>query len=284
MENIPVVYCPEMSVQTASYSPSSDKPRQVVADWLIRNFPIKVEPPQAIDVHALEQAHDPRYVHAVLSGDQENGFGNKDLAVAESLRYTVGAMYEAARLALMNTRAACAPVSGFHHAGYAFGGGFCTFNGLMVALCKLRGSGLIKRAAILDLDQHWGNGTHDILAQQKSNWVAHFSESVAPSTAERFLKNLPAVVEKLIDGADILLYQAGADSHVDDPLGGYLTTEQMRRRDRIVFQTCKRLGVPVCWCLAGGYSRDEKGSIEPVLALHRATMQECIKVFASAGG
>jgi hypothetical protein len=34
---------------------------------------------------------------------------------------------------------------------------------------------------------------------------------------------------------DIILYQAGADTHVDDPLGGLLTSDQMRERDRIMF-------------------------------------------------
>jgi hypothetical protein len=32
---------------------------------------------------------------------------------------------------------------------------------------------------------------------------------------------------------DVLLYQAGADPHINDPLGGWLTTAQLRERDRI---------------------------------------------------
>ena len=280
MKNIPVFYSPEMSVQTASYSPSSDKPRQVVADWQAQDFAVTLIQPEPIDLISLERAHDPKYVQAIFTGEEFNGFGNKDLAVAESLRYTVGAMYEAAHLALMNKQVACAPVSGFHHASYNFGGGFCTFNGLMVALYKLRERGLIKRAAILDLDMHYGNGTENIIQLLGSGyWIAHFSDAFAPSQADQFLQNLEATVTQLVDGADILLYQAGADSHIDDPLGGYLTTTQMRERDRIVFETCKKLGVPVAWNLAGGYQRDSAGTIKPVLRLHRATMKECVKVF-----
>jgi acetoin utilization deacetylase AcuC-like enzyme len=32
---------------------------------------------------------------------------------------------------------------------------------------------------------------------------------------------------------EVLLYQAGADPHINDPLGGWLTTAQLRERDRI---------------------------------------------------
>jgi acetoin utilization deacetylase AcuC-like enzyme len=224
-------------------------------------------------------------VQAVLAGQEVNGFGNKDLQVADSLKYTTGAMYEAAYLALTNKQVACAPVSGFHHAHYTFGGGFCTFNGLMATLYKLRDRGLIQRAAILDLDMHYGDGTEDIIEILGSgSWVKQYSKSFYPRQAETFLTALPSIIEQWADSEnrpDIILYQAGADSHVDDPLGGYLTTEQMRRRDRIVFETCKRVGIPVAWNLAGGYQRDADGSIEPVLELHRATMEECAAVFTA---
>jgi hypothetical protein len=52
---------------------------------------------------------------------------------------------------------------------------------------------------------------------------------------------------------DVLLYQAGADPHIDDPLGGWLTDAQLAQRDRLVFETCRELGLPVAWNLAGGY-------------------------------
>lgn len=283
MKNIPVIYTAEMSVSTQSFSPSANKPRQVVDDWLMRDMPVTLVAPEPIAVADLYLAHDPKHVDFILAGEKPNGFGNRDTAVAESLLYTTGAMYEAAHLALANGKVACAPVSGFHHAGWGFSGGFCTFNGLMVTLYKLRDRGLIKRAAILDLDMHYGNGTEDIITLLGSqSWIEHYSNSFTADQAEGFLKDLPAILEKwAASEPDILLYQAGADSHIDDPLGGYLTTAQMRRRDRIVFETCEKLGIPVAWALAGGYQRDGMGSIKPVLRLHRATMEECAKVYIS---
>ena len=190
-------------------------------------------------------------------------------------------MLVAAREALSNGQVACAPVSGFHHAGYAGGGGFCTFNGLMITALALKREGRVSRVGILDLDQHWGDGTHDIIRYLGLDWVSHHSpgpESPRASDAARYLRRLPAIVGSFHD-CDLLLYQAGADAHVDDPLGGWLTSEQLAERDRIVFDVTSTIGVPVAWNLAGGYQRDADGGIEPVLAIHRRTMVACISVF-----
>lgn len=79
------------------------------------------------------------------------------------------------------------------------------------------------------------------------------------------------IVTRLSD-FDIVLYQAGADVHVDDPLGGVLSTEQMMWRDKIVFDVARQQSVPIAWNLAGGY----QNPIERVLALHLNTMRACV--------
>ena len=57
-----------------------------------------------------------------------------------------------------------------------------------------------------------------------------------------------------------------------------MTMDEIRRRDRMVFERCLMRGIPLVWNLAGGYRRDPNGGIEPVLALHRQTMLDCIKM------
>jgi acetoin utilization deacetylase AcuC-like enzyme len=79
---------------------------------------------------------------------------------------------------------------------------------------------------------------------------------------------------------DVVLYQAGADPHLDDPLGGWLTTEQLRRRDAGVFASFREIGVPVAWNLAGGYQKAADGSIPRVLEIHDNTAIECVRTFA----
>jgi len=75
---------------------------------------------------------------------------------------------------------------------------------------------------------------------------------------------------------DLVIYQAGADVHVDDPLGGVLTTEQMATRDRMVFEAAKRAQCPVAWNLAGGYQQP----VSKVIDLHTQTLRECVRVFS----
>jgi acetoin utilization deacetylase AcuC-like enzyme len=80
---------------------------------------------------------------------------------------------------------------------------------------------------------------------------------------------------------DVILYQAGADPHIDDPLGGFLTTQQLRERDRLVFETANLLGVPIAWNLAGGYPANNDGDIQTVLDIHNNTMLECVAAFVN---
>lgn len=98
--------------------------------------------------------------------------------------------------------------------------------------------------------------------------------------ASEFLTRLPSEVARFAD-CDVVLYQAGADPHVNDPLGGWLTTEQLRERDGLVFSGLKALGIPVAWNLAGGYQLDAAGGISPILELHDNTLRECARVYLS---
>ena len=63
------------------------------------------------------------------------------------------------------------------------------------------------------------------------------------------------------EGCDLVLYQAGADLHADDLLG---------RR------------IPVAWNLAGGYQRNARGSIQPVLDILNHTLSTFARSWARA--
>ena len=65
--------------------------------------------------------------------------------------------------------------------------------------------------------------------------------------------------------------------HVDDPLGGVLTTEQMIERDHIVFVAARASETPIAWDLAGGYQEP----LAKVVGLHVNTLRECVKAFAT---
>jgi acetoin utilization deacetylase AcuC-like enzyme len=280
---IPVFYTPKMVAESGCESPSAAKPVKVVEAW--SKFPIQIIEPSPVTVEELARAHDWTWVEEVLACKAPNGFGNKSSAVAASLPYTSGSMLSAARYAFKHGGVAVAPCSGFHHAAWSKAQGFCTFNGLMVTACALQAEGAIGRlrVGILDLDMHYGNGTDDILKHVNSeNWCVHFTAGekfYQPAHAPRFFEQwLPAALGVLSD-CEIVLYQAGADPHVRDPFGGWLTTEELRLRDAMVFDALGARGVPVVWNLAGGYQVEKDGSIPRVLEIHDNTMRECVRVF-----
>ena len=70
-------------------------------------------------------------------------------------------------------------------------------------------------------------------------------------------------------------HAAASSSSEETARPGVLTREQLRTRDRLVFQHFARKRIPLAWNLAGGYTRDAAGTIEPVLQIHDATLHEC---------
>lgn len=265
-----VFYSPRQSVAgNLSFSPSAGKPERLLAQWLER-YPVQVVEPQPVSEADFCRAHDPAFVKGILSSRISNGFGNTSPEVAASLPWTTGSLVSAARYVLEHGGAVCSPTSGFHHARYASAHGFCTLNGLMVAAMLLQP----RRVAILDCDFHYGDGTDDIIEKLKVETVSHYTTGARECPdPDNFLEELPQILQNL--GGEILIYQAGADAHLWDPLGGWMTSVQMRRRDRMVFEFCKERNLPVVWNLAGGYQED----FQAVLDLHHATLEECLRVF-----
>jgi acetoin utilization deacetylase AcuC-like enzyme len=75
---------------------------------------------------------------------------------------------------------------------------------------------------------------------------------------------------------DILLYQAGADPLREDPYSPLdLSHEDLKERDRRVFEFAKSNQLPVAWVLAGGYSKD----IRKVVDVHVNTTLVWREVF-----
>lgn len=283
MRLLPVFYSDFMISDVKSFSPSSAKPKAVVASWLANQMPIELHAVTPVSDDVLKLAHCSSYVEGIFAGKELNGFGTKDPVVAQTCRYTVAAMIDAAREAICNGQVAIAPVAGFHHAGYADAFGYCTFNGLVIAALVMQNEGLAKRVGILDLDVHEGDGTQQIIKQLNlDSLIVHHSLGYAvnpvPENAETYLASLPEVLDSMMS-CDVILYQASADPHIDDPLGGFLTTEQLRERDRLVFALCKKLNIPIAWNIAGGYQKDADGGITQILNLHQATLEECVHQF-----
>lgn len=269
-----VFYDPRQSVPTnESFSPSAQKPAQVVKSWKQLGIPYEERSFAPLTAEEIALAHDPAYVADVLACKRANGFNNKSPEVAKALPWVCGSMVAAALHAYKTGETAFSPTSGAHHAGFAHGGGFCTFNFLVIAAILAHQNGA-KRVGIIDLDHHYGDGSADIIRKLDLSFITHYTFGAQyvrkGLSAERWLARLSNDLLQF-SGCDLLLYNAGVDSHEFDQLGGILTTGQMARRDHIVFSMAHTLGIPICTSLAGGYQRDDSGSIAPVLRLHDTT-------------
>ena len=275
--SIKVYFSPKQQVDdNNSFSPSAGKPAKVAEQYLDKfGKSIKVVGDfKPVRPSHIALAHSVDYVRGVLTGRQHNGFGNKKKSVAQSLPYTTGSFYNASEEAYRTKTITCSLTSGFHHAGYNHGGGFCTFNGLVVSAQILR----MKygcRVGIFDADQHYGDGTDNIINKLELKYISHYTlgnTGVSSANAEQWLKDLEGILLAKFADVDVLFYQAGADPWTNDPLGGRLTKEQLRRRDEITFSVVKKLGIGCVFNLAGGYAKN----FQHVLDIHNNTMNEAL--------
>lgn len=70
---------------------------------------------------------------------------------------------------------------------------------------------------------------------------------------------------------DVVLYDAGVDTHAADALGRLaLSDEGLARREMLVLDTCLGFGVPVAGYVGGGYDNDLDVLATRHLHLHRA--------------
>lgn len=284
---MPAFYRPEMSAQSLHrISRSSEKPRLLMDRVRALGLPVEVVsdfPPATREDFLL--AHSAEYVDAILTLQADNGFSNRSPEIRDSLYWTTGSLLAAGRAAIDRSTITLSPTSGFHHACYDSSHGYCTFNGLMVAAVRLLNEGRARRVAIVDADFHYGNGTDHILrrvAQRKN--IFHYTFGDHFGKQEESLAYL-AKAEALLDeisafDPDLVIYQAGADVHVDDYYRGMLTSEQMRARDRLLFRLWSRAEIPMVWNLAGGYQFDANDQITPVIDLHMITVEEALAALA----
>jgi acetoin utilization deacetylase AcuC-like enzyme len=250
----------------------------------------RVLDPERVELSALELVHSPDYLRRFSAGLLEPaevrllGFPWSEALVERSLR-AVGGTIAAARHALTHG-IAMNLAGGTHHAFPDHGEGFCVFNDVAVAIRLLQRERLVRRAAVVDLDVHQGNGTHAIFAGDGDvytfsmhggkNYPFHkvagtLDLELADGTGdERYLAELHDALPRVLAAAapDLVVYIAGADPHEGDQLGRLsLTFDGLARRDSFVLQSCREVGIPVAITIGGGYGR----RIEDTVTAHLRT-------------
>jgi acetoin utilization deacetylase AcuC-like enzyme len=265
--------------------------------------------PDAASDELLRLVHTAEYVERITTGALRDGEERRlgfpwSPALVERSRRTVGGTISAARHALVHG-VAMNLAGGTHHAFPDHGEGFCVFNDVAITIRLLQREGLIRRAAVIDLDVHQGNGTHAVFMGDPSVFTfsmhgAHnYPSRPMPEPSEvadgesrwGYAVRVPGSLDiELPDGSgdaeylarleealpgvlrdaepDLVVYLAGADPHEGDRLGRMkLTFAGLERRDVLVLQSSREVGLPVAITIGGGYGRD----IRDTVSVHVAT-------------
>ncbi len=247
------------------------------------------EPSPLAPVEDVLLAHDAEYVQRFLDGSlsaaemRRIGFPWSQGLVERSLG-SVGGTLAATEQAFLH-RWGGTLAGGTHHAFRAEGSGFCVFNDVAVAINKLRHTERIKRAAVVDLDVHQGDGTaqiftgdddvftlsmhgkHNFPFRKQQSWLD--VELPDGTTDEAYLAELDAALPQVMAfHPDIIFFQSGVDALATDALGRLaLTPAGILERDRRVITVAQKYQLPLVITLGGGYSKP----IELTVAAHAST-------------
>jgi acetoin utilization deacetylase AcuC-like enzyme len=233
----------------------------------------------------LEAVHDGALIDRIRTGAlsvrEERGLGLPwSPGLVERGRRSVGGTVEAAVLALERGLGVNLG-GGTHHAGRAFARGYCLFNDVVVALARLRATGRVRRALVVDCDVHQGDGTADLLAGDPDSFTLslhgarNYPFRRIPSDLDvdlesgtgddRYLEALAEALDHALPRSEpeLAFYLAGADPWHGDRLGRLaLTKEGLLARDELVLDRLRAAGAAVCVVLAGGYAEDVRDTVD----------------------
>ncbi|MGB3543620.1 histone deacetylase family protein [Rubrivirga sp.] len=229
------------------------------------------------------------------------------------------ALVRRSRLAVQGTINACMMAledgvagnlaGGTHHAMPGHAEGFCVLNDVAVALRVLQRAGWIRRALVLDLDVHQGNGTAHVFGGDRAwprggvytvsvHGANNFPFRKPPSTLDvglpdgtgddAYLEVAADAVPHVLEDADpdVVVYLGGVDVVEADRFGRLsLSRSGLEARDRLVCETIRDAGIPLCLLLSGGYAaRRQAGQAPETLAratadLHATMYRQAASVY-----
>ncbi len=267
--------------------------QSLLADGVLRPQELLLAPHATRDELIL--AHTPAYVDSILDGTVDPKMMRQiglpwSPALVQRSCASVGGTIAAGRDALRDG-IACNLGGGTHHALANEGQGFCVFNDFAVAFLKLRAEGSIRRAAVIDLDVHQGNGTAGILGGRDDVFLLsihgqkNYPFRKVPSTLdvdlpdgagdEAYLDALDAALPAVLAfQPELIFYQAGVDPLDADRLGRLaLSMNGLALRDRAVFHAARAAEIPLALTLGGGYARPIALTVQAHVQTYRILKQ-----------
>lgn len=252
-------------------------------------YAIEVQEPEAISQNDILLVHTERYLESlkneatwleIFEFKPHEYFPEKATrpltGLIDDIRIKCGGTLEAAETCL-TTGLAANLGGGYHHAFPDRGRGYCVLHDVAIAIRSLKKRKLIKRAMVVDLDFHQGDGTALIFRDEldvftfsvhsEEGWpdekqISDLDVPIKESEAHLYLEKMEDGMQKALSSfaPDMVVFVAGSDPYEKDVLPGSrfinLDLATMRKRDAYVIDTFADLRIPLCMVYSGGYGPD----------------------------
>ena len=260
-------------------------------------------------IAAIERLHDPAYVAALRTGTPD------DLATSQGFAWDPGiwtmAVHSTAGVLAAVDRALAVGAagslsSGLHHARRGRGSGFCTVNGLVAGIERAVAhldavdardpSGHPLDVVLLDVDAHFGGGTHELLAGRpdladrtvvldlSTDPFDAYDPDVPDATvvlwpddvADDYLDTLDRMLAGVHrEGVGLVLLNAGMDPFPAVP------RDVLAAREWRIAEWCGQAGLPLAFVLAGGYTASQ--TLDELVEMHLHTVRAVAGVGPARG-
>jgi acetoin utilization deacetylase AcuC-like enzyme len=220
-------------------------------------------------------AHSPQHLENLMRGDFHDEDSPSFPQIYDLALLSAGSAVQALKLSLTtpeNSFSLMRPPG--HHSGTERVMGFCYLNNVAIAALNALKLPNIKRIAILDIDNHYGNGTQEIVKGMPG--IIHVDLHCAPdfpnvpytsaencfnyqlphgTTEEAYLRELDKGLARIANfNPEGVVVSAGFDTFEKDPVGNLKLEIPSFRK---IGERIKALGKPVCSVLEGGYNPDD---------------------------
>lgn len=286
--------------QGRRYKHSTRVLQQLEAEGVLQLNQIETRPAA---LEELQIVHSDEYINQVLEdGECHEWVGSKP-DQAEIAALIFGGTMLAVEMIAAGSKFVVNLPGAKHHAMRSYASGFCVFADFAAA--GIRFADVYgKRAAILDIDVHHGDGTEELLRDRKDVFTFSIHQKgLFPNTANEdvsdktnWIYNRPLVsgsgdfelqdaVKDFVEAAkefkpDVIMIAGGADGHHTDPLANLEYTEiGFARAVRVVKEAFGDL--PILFSGAGGYCPDDYTPamwLSAILALDGKTDDEIIEL------
>lgn len=201
----------------------------------------------------------------LVHGENHINSVKRNRLVYEAAILAVGGAIKAAELVMQGEPAFGLIRPPGHHASGDSSWGFCHFDNVAISIEKLRIRKEIKKALIVDIDLHYGDGTANIFAETSD--VSYFH--VKGVGRRQYLYNLKEYLGAQND-YEIIAVSAGFDRHEQD-WGGLLRTEDYLLIGRAVKEAADGICNGKMYAvLEGGYNHKVLGKNVKALLLGMA--------------